>query len=82
MIVYITKYALTEGIKPIEVDKEQIRIYGELDTAYGYFNTKDYALTEEGAIEKAETMRLNRIKSMEKKLKRLKNMSFKKQGVV
>ncbi|CAI1836912.1 Uncharacterised protein [Serratia grimesii] len=72
--VYITKYALTQGIK-----KEE----GELRES-GYFSygthfvvgPADYRLTLEGAISKAEDMRRRKIAYMEEKLCQLGSMKF------
>lgn len=72
--VYITKYALTQGIKKVE---------GELRES-GYFSygthfvvaPTDYRLTLDGAISKAEDMRRRKIAYMEEKLRQLGSMKF------
>lgn len=77
--VFITKYALTEGIT--EVDAELCDIPGMiLVKKKGYFDSyyhgEDWHRTRESAVKRAELMRDKAIKSAEKKIQKLKNLQF------
>lgn len=78
--VYITKYALSSGI---------FSVHGELfanDGAVSYrreggrfiehAHGKDFHLTAEEALARAEEMRISKLKSLEKKIKNLSEMKF------
>jgi len=73
---YITKYALTEGI--IEVKAE---IIGNMIKAYGaytsHYHKPYWFLTKEEAIKMAEEMRNKKIESLEKSIKKLRNLQIK-----
>ena len=77
--VFITKYALTDGIieKDAELcdDNKMIKVSGK-----GYFTTyfhgEDWHRTRESAVKRAEIMRDRAIKSAEKKIAKLKNLQF------
>lgn len=74
--VYITKYALTQGIKKVEgaFTSSGAIIYGP----YSYAASGDYRMTLEEAIEKAEDMRRRKLESMKKKMALLESIDFKK----
>ena len=78
MIVYVTKYALTQGIKEFVVKETYVE--GMVQVVGGvlsqYFHKGEYRLTMAEAIQKAEYMRLKKIGSLEKQLKKLKDMNF------
>ena len=79
MKAWITKYALTEGIFEAE---------GEINygTMFRYKNNgwnvsahgegKDWHLTKEAAVARAEAMRLAKIKSLEKSIKKMQSLKF------
>ena len=80
MKVWITKYALTDGI--IEADAESC---GNSSIASVSWNngtrcTKlywgEYYLSKESAIKKAEEMRQKKIESLKKQIKKLEEMRF------
>lgn len=84
MKVWITKYALTQGIQEDdarESDNDIIRVDQTIvNCCYQfphYFHKGEWFKTKEEAIQKAEEMRLKKIKSLEKQLKKLTSMEFK-----
>lgn len=78
--VFITKYALTEGIKEIESD---ILIDDFTGSEYTFFKYSCFyigkgAFTDRSeALKKAEEMRLNKITSLRKQIEKLEKLSFK-----
>jgi len=82
MKVWITKYALTEGIivEDGEISKttpNMIR-YGGADSSckYAHGEGKDWHRTPEEAKARAEQMRLEKIESAKKTLSKLEGMTF------
>lgn len=81
MKVWITKYALTHGISECEAERcsninnEMIEIIG---SPYEYYHGegKEWHLTKESAINKAEEVRDKKIKTLQKQLEKLQNMKF------
>lgn len=87
--VYITKYALTEGILVRkayvcnDVNAEMICVVevspdGSSYKGRGvspYFHKNEWFMTQEEAVDKANEMKARKIKSLEKKLKQLKDMT-------
>lgn len=84
--VFITKYALTQGIlekeaditvyqSPIEKPQEQAHVKGDWS---GYPIGKEAFYTLEEAIKKAEDMRQKKIASLKKQIAKLEKLSFKK----
>lgn len=80
--VWVTKYALTTGIEKHEavttcsddmVCVRGDRIKGEYDQ---HFHGKDWHTTEEEAKKRAEEMRVKKLKSMEKQMKKIKSLVF------
>ena len=79
MKVWITKYALTDGI--IEVDSEQDRLtYGLVVTEGAFknewFNRRDCFTSRTSAIKKAEEMRQKKIASLKNQIEKLEKMRF------
>jgi hypothetical protein len=82
--VWITKYALTEGIQ--ETDAEHCLAAAPKGTmincpSLGVFATfhgegRDWHRTKEGAVAKAEKMRLAKIVNLQKMIKKLEAMKF------
>lgn len=77
-IVYVTKYALTEG--PFKVDAE-IKYEGKMASyrVNGYpvcSHNKDFWLTEEEALADCERRRKAKIASIEKQKAKLEKMTF------
>lgn len=81
-IAYITKYALSFGIYKTEVE-----INGDMATQPGdkidghsyfpqYFHGKDWHLSEGFALERAEEMRIAKLKSLDKQMKKISALKF------
>jgi len=87
MKVFITKYALTAGIETIEAKhvtnchaKEMIEKIGDTERVdfptYFHGKGKEWHETWEGAVKHAEEMRQKKILSVEKQLKKLRELKF------
>lgn len=81
-IIWVTRWALTKGIKKVEArvdDDESYASYKDSDQ-YGswsvYLGSKDFHMTEKAAKERAQEMAAKKIVSVEKQLVRLKNLTF------
>jgi len=80
MKVWISKYALTQGI--FEMDAEQSENFPEMINRVGnhietyHVEGRDWHLTKEDAIKKAEEMRLKKIESVKKQLSKLEKLKF------
>ena len=84
MKVWITKYALTKGIYEIDAEfcesvdptmqmiKNPTNRYGEYYNGEG----KEWHKTKEKAVEGANSMRLDKIKSLKKQIEKLEKMEF------
>lgn len=79
--VFITKYALTTGIKEIEADIIRSRFEDEeyvRDGLYSYFCIGENAFTDKSeALKKAEEMKIRKIASLRKQIEKLEKLSFK-----
>lgn len=83
MKVYITKHALTQGIEEKEAktceDINHPDMISILNVRYNEFyhkEGKEWHKTKEAAIQKAEEMRIKKIKSLEKQIEKLKELKF------
>jgi ketol-acid reductoisomerase len=76
MKVWITKYALTQGI--IETEAERSKNHEDMiDTGkFGYYHGSDWHKTKQEAIKKAEEMKEKKILSLEKQLTKLRILKF------
>lgn len=77
MKVFITKYALTQGI--IEIDDAEICSIAEKmisSPKYGYFFEKEWHDTQAEAIAFAEEMRIKKIASLKKQIAKLEKINF------
>ena len=79
MKVWITKYALTDGI--IEADAELcgldiISASWDNGTRCNNFKGEEWWSTKKNAIEKAEEMRQKKITSLKKQIEKLEGMRF------
>lgn len=77
---YITKYALTAGIEEILVE-DCFHISPQMVTRadkpwFGSYFKDEWHRTRNAAVERAEAMRLKKIKSLEAQIKRLNALSF------
>lgn len=79
--VFITKYALTVGIKEIETDIIRGRFGNReyvIDDSYSYFRIGENAFTDKSeALKKAEEMKIRKIASLRKQIEKLEKLSFK-----
>ena len=79
MKVWISKYALTQGIIETEAKKtssDSISITKECKTPTNWFYKGDWHETKEAAIAKAEEMRQKKIASLKKQIEKLEGMKF------
>lgn len=85
MRVWITKYALTKGILQKETDDfcldtdptgNMICINDNGYRKYYHGEGDEWHKTKDGAIAKAEEMRLKKITSLEKQIDKLENIEF------
>lgn len=82
MKVWITKYALTQGIYSYgyatvcNATGTMIEVVNKTGFGHNYYHKPDWHETEEEAIARAEEMRLKKIKSLEKQLAKFKEMKF------
>lgn len=79
--VFITKYALTSGIKEMELDIRKTDFAESPDYVRDaswtlFFIGKDAFLNKDDAIKRAEEMRKKKVASLEKQLDKLKRLSF------
>lgn len=74
MKVWITKYALTKGIyqEDAEIcDEEMIRV-----KQVQYFHFGEWHMEKDKAIQKAEEMRIKKLQSLDKQIKKISAMKF------
>ena len=82
MKVWITKYALTLGIQRMEVeecDSSPSMVAtkkGGWNRQYFHGEGREWHRTEDSAIARAEKMRLAKIESLRKSIKKLESLSF------
>jgi hypothetical protein len=80
MKVWITKYALTIGIYTIEgavtESTDTNMLIGKVDGYQVYYHNQEWHKTEEEAKQRAEGMRLTKIKSLKKSLAKFEKMKF------
>jgi len=86
---YLTKYALTSGIMVVDAEEclqfngdpyssrmIAFKFPGGTYTEYAHGEGKDWHLTPESAITRAETMRTKKIAALQKQIKKLESMTF------
>jgi len=80
MNVWITKYALTKGILEIEAElcdsPGMIKDQNNGWNSYYHGEGKDWHKSKEAAIERAEYMRQNKLKSIRTKINKLQKLTF------
>lgn len=77
--IWITKYALTQGILELEAERCNNTNPDLIKTEkHGFFlgEGKEWYTTKEEAITKAEQIKQAKINGLKKQLKKLENMSF------
>lgn len=82
MKVWISKYALTQGVYEIEAEDcfatapGMITETGSRYATYFHGEGKDWHRTRDGALLKAERMRAAKIASLRKQISRIEKMAF------
>ena len=76
MKVFITKYALSMGILAREGNPWEDYVSCDFNGRKLLIGKGDWHLTMVGAVDKAESMRLNKIASLERHINKLKAMVF------
>lgn len=78
--VYITKYALTYGVFTVEGELFDDGRAVRFKRGEGYFQEyahgKDFQLTEKDALDRAEEMRIAKLKSLDKQIKKVSAINF------
>ncbi|WP_312836672.1 hypothetical protein [Pantoea sp.] len=78
--IYVTKYAFTSGVFSVEakVDEERkmasYKAPGDYFTAYVHGN--EFHLTRDDALSRAEEMRIKKLQSLDKQIKKISAMKF------
>lgn len=81
MKVWITRYALTEGVFEEEVELlEQFPNIGVVKERGGYYQPPDWHRTREEAVKRAEEMRVKKIASLKRQIDKLSKMRFEKEN--
>lgn len=82
MKFFLSKYALTDGIK--EAEGKVVKgdtVYAKLDGYYSLFAFgKEAHETREAAVEAAETMRKRKIASLQKQIAKIEELDFSKEA--
>lgn len=79
MKVYITKYALTQGIYSMEVDKiPENGVIRDPENALTYYHGegKEWHRTKEAAVKRANEIREKKIESLKKSITKLERLNF------
>ena len=79
MKIYITKYALTAGIKDEDAEAsvfDECATVKKLGDYPKYFYGNDWHATKEAAICQAEMMRIKKIASLNKQIAKLEKLKF------
>jgi len=81
MKVWITKYALTQGIFEVdgEAKESSTLLYVpkiRLGTFDAYYHKPDWHETKEEAVAQAEKMRVAKLKSLEKQVAKIRTLQF------
>ena len=82
MKIYVTKYALTDGITEREAEVKGDMAMWRGKHLYAYARKGEWFPTVEEAIADAEKRRLSKIASHEKSIERLRKLTFSEDGVV
>jgi hypothetical protein len=82
MKVWITKYALTQGIYEIEaeickdINPDMIARANVNYSECYHGKGREWHLTKEDAIKRAESIKINKIESLRKQINKLENLQF------
>jgi hypothetical protein len=80
MKAWVTKYALTSGIREVEgIQDEEILVVRKTVDSYGdeCFHGSEWHTTRETALARAEKMRLKHIESLKDSIAKMEKLSFK-----
>lgn len=78
--IYITKYALTDGIQQADAEVLDSGRYWYIPKGGSYPTSvggNDAHLTKDAALDRAEEMRIAKLQSLEKQMKKISAMKFK-----
>jgi hypothetical protein len=75
MKVWITKYALTDGILEMPVQREDVS-GGRVQAGFQWYKPREWHRTQEEAIAYAKKMQAGRIASLTKSLEKVKALDF------
>lgn len=77
-IIYVTKYALTTGVYSAEADvKGDMAVQRANGSGFTqYFHGNDWQLSENDALARAEEMRIAKLKSLDKQMKKISALKF------
>lgn len=80
--IFVVKYALSQGIfkKTLVERKSGFYTSPRRSDEFWCLSRKEVALSKEEALEKAEQLRAKRVKSLTKRVQKLKAMTFKIEG--
>lgn len=77
MKIWISKYALSSGIKEVECEKITAEGYAyPVGTYIGFKMGRDAHVNREDAVAQAEKSKISKIASLEKQIKKFRNKSF------
>ena len=82
MKIYYTKYALTTGVKIIEVikstynEKTYVDVNRDTILLFGEYNKINWYISKKDAEIRVEDMRKKKIISLKKKINKIKNLTF------
>lgn len=79
MKVWISKYALTTGLYEVEVELSNTfpgMVYEKKNMVFYHGEGREWHRTKEGAVKRAEEMRIRKINSLKKQIKKIENMKF------
>lgn len=85
MRVWISKYALSQGIFEMDAEQDNSLVYRRSEGGFRQFfhgEGREWHRTYAGAIERAEVMRDNKLRSLKKQIDKLERLQFTKAEAV
>ena len=76
MKVWITKYALTDGIIEREAEEIEGKCIQTVERFPAFYSRKDWYKTREDAVKRANEMKEREINSLKKRIKKLEDLKF------
>ncbi|EOG6122134.1 hypothetical protein ACLF4E_004345 [Cronobacter malonaticus] len=78
--IYITKYALTSGIFTAEADvdtEKRMASFRASESGFlQFYHGDDFHFNEEASLARAEEMRIKKLKSLDKQIKKISAIKF------